>query len=76
MQVKIFFLIHFIRVNPSEHTTRIQQTVFFTTMKEFLSIIIHTNMQPRYWSDRLIKSHDLECDGEGTRDGQGKRFYD
>jgi hypothetical protein len=46
----------------------------FTTMMEFLSIIIHATMQPRYWSDHLNKSNDLECDGR--RDGHEKRFYD
>jgi hypothetical protein len=39
-------------------------------MKEFLSIIICATMQPRYWSDRLNKSNDLECDGEGTDRGR------
>jgi hypothetical protein len=74
MQVKIFFLIQFIRVNPREHTTSIHKQSSFTTMKEILSIIIRATMQPRYWSDHLNKSNDLECDGR--RDGQGKRFYD
>jgi hypothetical protein len=46
----------------------------FTTMKKFLSIIIRATMQPRYLSDHLNKSNDLECDGR--RDGQGKRFYE
>jgi hypothetical protein len=39
-------------------------------MKEFLSIIIRATMQPRYWSNRLNKSNDLECDGEGTDRGR------
>ena len=39
-------------------------------MKEFLSIIIRATMQPRYWSDHLNKSNDLECDGEGTDRGR------
>jgi len=43
-------------------------------MKEILSIIIRANMQPRYWSDHLNMSNDLECDGR--KEGQGKRFYD
>ena len=45
-----------------------------SSFKEFLSIIIRGTMQPRYWSNHLNKSNDLECNGQ--RDGQGKRLYD
>ena len=70
MQVKIFFLIQFIRVNTRNTPQEFNKQSSFTTMKEFLSIIIRATMQPRYWSDRLNKSNDLECDGEGT--GRGR----
>ena len=67
--VKIFFLIQFIWVNPRTHHTNSTNSLLHHD-EEFLSIIIRATMQPRYWSDRLNKSNDLECDGEGT--GRGR----